>query len=284
MSTKPKINPSSMAFMKNNEVHTKQQFGCIRNTLLLQNGVKTGSIPEILAVMGDQHEVEIGRLLDKACRQYVREEWLPIDMEDFDLRFRGRVDYHLADEKTVIECKALASKPKRSSIIRKGNVPLNHVAQVTSYMYQYKYTTGWLVYSYYQYAGPDTNKIVCPAPDRFGESRRWFKVTIDDDGAIYIDGERYEYSFIDLMLYIKEHEYVMKTKEIPSRPFIDISNPYSSPCTYCSWATACDKVDAAEIMSEKPSLEQFIEWAEEVVHKESDYDLFRPKRELKEYL
>jgi hypothetical protein len=280
-----RFNPSSSAFIKNGEVISKQAFGCLRMSLALQHRVRPGPIPPILATMGDQHELDIQALLEKDGRDFNREEWLPEVMEDFpNIKFRGRVDYHMPTEKTVIECKGLASKPKRGSIIRKGQVPVNHVAQVLSYMYQYKYNTGWLVYSYYQYAGPEGDRIICPPADRFGENRRWFKVTLDDAGLIYIDGEKFEYDFMDFMRYLAEHERVMTTGSIPNRPYVDDGNPYASPCTFCAYSQACDKVDTKIIMGgETPEADYFLDECRQLVKTEpGNYDLWRPKKPVKE--
>jgi hypothetical protein len=192
---------------------------------------------DVGAVHEAVHEQEVKG--DPKVASYKREMVIKADITD-DVQYSGRCDFEVQYYKvgTVIhETKSTVSRSTRDHVIRKGQVKLNHLAQLVSYLIQLKTTRGKIVCGYYE-----LNEV----GDYERVEAREFKVTIRDNGAIYIDGEHSGFNVEDQIAHALAAAKVLSEQRIWERPEGHDAK-WKSPCTFCPFKKACDKYDAAEI-------------------------------------
>jgi hypothetical protein len=133
----------------------------------------------------------------------------------------------------VDEVKGHTSKNTRRDVIRKGEYNVSYLAQLVSYMTRLRTQKGRLVCGYYE---DDGGRLV-------RQEARIFKVEIDDEGSILVDGVSSGYGVADLLAHQRAAARVLETQEVAARP--DKANlRFGGPCTYCPFNAACDKFDA----------------------------------------
>jgi CRISPR/Cas system-associated exonuclease Cas4 (RecB family) len=225
-----KYYPSSAAFLWGDLTLTKDSSGCLRKILFSSHGLRE-EIDPVYAEVGRAHEEWVNERLEEFEREVpVRGNILGND----SVEYAGRADYLNSNE--VIECKATLSKRARLDIIRKGNVKINHLAQLVSYLIQLELQQGRLIVGFYEQ--DQDKKFVCT------ESRE-FKVTIDDEGRILIDAQISPYRVHDQLAHMQRAAKHLAEGTLGPRP-ADWDAKYTSPCNYCPFKAACDKYDSGD--------------------------------------
>lgn len=217
-------------------VITKYDSGCLRSILLRANGVSAGEIPELYARCGRAAEEQ--RALDLAANDisFVRELVIKTQLSP-NVEYSGRADFvcQVPDVGTVVdECKGHTSKDTRRSVIRNGEYNVSYLAQLVSYMVRLRTQRGRLVCGYYE--EDEAGQLV-------RQEGRTFKVEIDDEGAILVDGVSSTYAVTDLLAHQRAAVRALETQAVGPRP--DKANQkYGGPCSYCPFKAACELYDA----------------------------------------
>lgn len=238
-----RLYPSSSAFMLGELVVTEYDSGCLRSILLAANGART-TIPEIYERVGAAHEVwyeenvlkKDPRILNYATEVPIKQ---PIDGVE-GVTYSGRMDVLAAHDKVGVvihETKGTISKNTRLSVIRKGKVKLNQLAQLVSYMIAKECPRGKLIAGYYEEDGDGT---------LVHQEGREFKVEIDDEGAIIVDGVPSGYSVLDQIRHRQAAAKVIASPHVAARPD-KWDQKWGGPCTNCTFREVCDKFDNGEI-------------------------------------
>jgi len=239
-----KLYPSSSAFMLGELVVTDYDSGCLRSILLQANGART-QIPEIYMKVGAAHEdwyEETVLKKDARIITYATEVPIKLPIEGVEgVVYSGRMDVLAAHEKvgTVIhETKGTISKNTRLSVIRKGMVKLNQLAQLVSYMIAKECTRGKLVVGYYEEDGDGT---------LVHQEGRDFKVEIDDSGAILVDSVPTGYSAMDQLRHRNAAARVLASGEVVAARPDKWDQKWGGPCGNCNFREVCDKFDRGEL-------------------------------------
>lgn len=224
-----KYYPSSAAFMFGDLTMTKDSSGCLRRILFASHGLRD-EIDPIYSEVGKAHEEWVESRLKGFQREVpVRGQVLGTDVE-----YSGRADF--LNEHEIIECKGTISKRVRLDVIRKGNVKINHLAQLVSYLIQLERSNGALIVGFYEQN--EDKQFICT-------EHREFKITIDDEGRILIDGTLSGYRVHDQLAHMQRAAKHLAEGTLGPRP-ADWDAKYTSPCNYCPFKSACDKVDSGE--------------------------------------
>lgn len=230
-----KFYPSSSAFMVGDLVITKYDSGCLRSILIRANGIRTGAIPELYQRCGATAEVQHAADLKAKGVTFIREMGLKAQLTP-NVEYSGRADFvcQVPNIGTVVdECKGHTSKDTRRSVIRNGEYNISYLAQLVSYMVRLRTQKGRLVCGYYE--EDERGQLV-------RQEERTFKVEIDEDGAILVDGVSSTYSVTDLLAHQRAAARVLENQEIAPRPD-KAAQKYGGPCSYCPFKAACDAHD-----------------------------------------
>lgn len=238
-----KLYPSSAAFMLGDVVVTEYDSGCLRKILLTANGVK-GPFPAIYGRVGAVHEIMHEQEIreDADIESFLRELPIRIPIEDFpQVQYSGRMDFvcKYVDRKEVIhETKGTISKNTRRET-RKGNWKSNQLAQLVSYMIARQTPWGKLVAGYYE--ANDAGELV-------RTEQHVFKVWIDDDGAIWVDGKPTGFTVHDQIAHRTAAAQVISDDVIGPRPD-KWDDKYKGPCRSCMHRDTCTLVDQGRVAS-----------------------------------
>lgn len=237
---KKRLYPSSSAFMWGDTVLTEYDSGCLRSILLRAHGAVT-SIPKVFERVGAAHEDWYENVLkqDPTLITFSREVVIKQPIEGAEgVLYSGRMDVLAAHKAgTVIhETKGTISKNSRLSVIRKGLVKLNQLAQLVSYMIVKQVPRGKLVVGYYE-------------EDEHGalvhQEGREFKVEIDDSGSILVDGTPSGYSVFDQIAHRQAAAKVLAGNVVAARPD-KWDQKWGGPCGNCVFKSACDRYDQGQ--------------------------------------
>jgi len=128
-----------------------------------------------------------------------------------------------------------ASKNTRRDVIRKGEYNLSYLAQLVSYMVRLRTQKGRLICGYYE-----ENHAIPPVLER--QEERIFKVEIDGDGSILVDGASSGFGVADLLAHQRAAVRVLENQEVGPRPDKAVLK-YGGPCSFCPFKAACDSYD-----------------------------------------
>jgi len=232
-----RINPSSSAFMVGELVKTEAQSGCLRHLLLKNYLPIEDKVPEELQKMGAWGEDMYQEFLENHQEWPFHKELVMKTTLD-DVTVSGRIDFVTYHDgyRVIHECKTSQSKNILYKTINKGELKLNHLAQLVFYLIHMNETRGKLVI---RYAPKNTLRI--------------FRITIGDDGEIFVDGDKHEMTVQDQLRHQLMSAHVIKEKELLARP----ESPWA--CKYCVYNKLCDKYDA-----EPKSFNEFVEENKEI--------------------
>lgn len=250
-----KLYPSSAAFMQEDTVITGYDSGCLRKILLTSKNVR-GQIPTVYMEVGAVHENQYEALLksDPTVSRFLRELPIKQPVPGFEtVMYSGRMDFVVEEilkrtegvtfapmktREVITETKGSISKTTRREVIRKGNVKVNQLAQLVSYMIARQSPYGRLVCAYYE-RHPETLQLVkC--------EERMFKIFIDDEGAVLIDGMPSGFTVEDQINHRKAAAKVLVEDRVGERPdgWTDI---YKGPCCRCIHKDTCSRFDAGHV-------------------------------------
>jgi len=228
-----RLHPSSAAFVWEGTVVTEYSSGCLRYILISANGIRT-PIPEEYMRVGAAHEEMYAAELTAKGVQYEREVKIRIPISTaLDVDISGRIDFVIAPN-FITETKGTISKNTRLKVLRKGEVKINQLAQLVSYLIARQASTGQLVTGYYEET--EDNVLVL-------KERRDFLVRIAEDGGILIDGVPSMFTVYDQLAHRTLAAEVLETNRIADRPD-NWHLKYGGPCGFCAFKDTCDKYDA----------------------------------------
>ena len=290
-----KIYPSAAGTVEFGQVVTSKSHICLRSQWFKHRGVRTkdiNNIYNIYKLIGDYWEGRTAKELRKGRLDDVIEGKLKIEAEKTYRRdiggigVSGRGDFIQTDLRTgevfVIECKAVTSSARRSKCIRKRQPDAAHVVQLVITMMLADATEGELRYAYVHFDNEHENFMIPFDTDK-GDSKATMPVEIRGAGTIFVDGS--EWGELDSI-----YKYMLKaSKEVPGgvlpdRPFVDQTDPYSSPCNRCVFSNVCDKTDAEEItVGTHLAPEVLLVEAQKCADEEASFipKIFKPKRPVK---
>ena len=239
------IYPSQAAFMWGETVLTQYSSGCLRAILISAHGVRE-SFPAVYADVGAAHEAwyEGQQGSNPNILSYEREVPVKRDIPGVPgVTYSGRIDVleQYAFGPVIVETKGTISKDTRLSVIRKGIVKLNQLAQIVSYMIATEIPRGRLVVGYYEY---DLEQVTF----RHCEGRE-FKIEIDDHGMILVDRIASGYSVMDALAHRQAAAAVLADNAVGNRPD-KWDQAFGGPCRMCVFKDACTKYDAENLSTE----------------------------------
>lgn len=261
-----KINPSSAAFLWDNLVITDYSSGCLRAILMNSKGIREASIPKAYAEVGEAHEKQHELMLQSSDQvvAYVREYAVKVPVAGYeDIMYSGRIDFlcnYLSVGKVVHETKGTISKNTRLKVLRKGEVKVNQLAQLVSYMIVVKTTKGKLFCAYYELDNGVLQK----------QEERVFKVEIDDSGAIFIDGTQSQFTVQQQMAHRNMSAKVVQNDLIYDRPD-KWNQKFGGPCTSCVFKRTCDAYDDIPM-----TVEEFCDSAKQDIALKAVIDASKP--------
>lgn len=244
---KKKYSPSMAAFQHGELTISPYSSGCMRHIWFSAHGVRE-DIPAIYLEVGATHEIRQDQKLSE--RDDVDDYTLEVPLKGSILgadgvEYSGRADAivkYSDGTKEVQEFKSTISKTARREVIRKGNVKLNQLAQLVSYMIQEECENGRLVAGYYELDGED---FICT-------EEREFVVKINDEGLILVDGEPSGYRVQDQLAHMQKAAQIIKDDVIGERP-LNWQQKWGGPCSFCPMKNTCDKIDQG--LSKEEALE-----------------------------
>ncbi len=204
---------------------------CLRYLLVASKSRPPQIDPAFMAV-GAHHEdwyaAQLGsRLADREL--VIKSEVLP------GVEYSGRCDFVDTDG-VVHETKGTFSASALSYVINKGKYKTSHLAQLVSYLTQLHKTQGVIAVGFYMV--DEDGKYVQRA-------FREFKVSIQDDGSIYVDNEPSGFTVADQLAHRYQAAQALKNQTIADRPLNH--NGFNSPCNFCPLKSVCNDYDAKTI-------------------------------------
>lgn len=248
-----KFYPSSSGFLQAGTVITKYDSGCLRSILIKSEGIRTGEIPLIYQQVGKAHEDQHLAALkaDPRVLAVVPEFKISRQLTD-EVEYAGRADFkvflHGREEPIVHETKGTVSKNTRRDVIKKGLYNVSYLAQLVSYMVQFRTTKGKLVCAYYEDAAEEGAPVELVKVDE-----RTFRVEINDAGNIEVDGQPSGYGVEDLLAHQAAAVEVLTTGTIADRPD-KWNQKYGGPCSNCAFKKTCDAWDQGALQSREEFL------------------------------
>jgi CRISPR/Cas system-associated exonuclease Cas4 (RecB family) len=218
-----KINPSSAAWANNGVVVTDYSQGCLRHLIFKNYFPKPSTITPELQEMGAKGEdMYFDTLMNE--QEYPFHKELAFRDEFEGVQRSGRCDYISYHDgfRVIHEIKSSQSKNTLYKVINKGEVNINHLAQLVFYLVYFNEIRGKLVVQYM----PKFN-------------RRIFKVTINEYGEVLVDGWYSGYSVENQI----EHQ-LLSAKVIRELP--KVIKPIGKACTYCDYKDICEEYEQAD--------------------------------------
>jgi len=218
-----KINPSSAAWVINGSVYTDYAQGCLRH-LVFKNKMPVPSTitPELQEMGAKGEDLYFEVLMNEQEWPFHKE--LPFRDEFEGVMRSGRCDYITYHNgfRVVHEIKSTQSKNTLYKVIRKGELNINHLAQLVFYLIYFNETRGKLVVQYMP---------------RF--ERRVFKVEVNNEGEIVVDGKKYGYKVEDQISHQLKSAEVIKT--LPK-----IEKPIGKCCYFCAYKDVCEEYESSD--------------------------------------
>jgi hypothetical protein len=229
-----KIYPSSSGFEDEDGYIVEYESSCLR---YLPIAVEADRVPlnPVYGRVGlhheDKHALSLGdRLLHR--EQVVRKSYSDKVM------YSGRIDFITTDNE-IHETKATLSKNFLSSVIKKGQVKLSHMAQVLSYMIHTGIRKGELVTGFYTEKGETFE----PGPSRN------FTILASDNSTL-IDGHtNFPYTIEHQKRYLESAIEVLETG-LPHKDRPKNYLSFTGPCRYCPLKELCKIYDKGKISPE----------------------------------
>ncbi len=239
--------------MEGSLVFTKYASGCLRHIFLRSQGVKE----EI-----DFSHKERGALNEDLFAEKfqgvpsVRERPFRVGLlDDPNAVVSGRVDY-LAypddpDRKEIIELKSTESGNVYRSVIRDGVYNLQNIAQVVWYMLAERCNNTRLIHTYFK---RDKKTKVLKR-----DAERVFKVAVEDDGVVTVDGTSIGFNVSNVTLHATEAVRAISEKLVSARPYSP--STFENPCRFCPFNSACSYYDDGLIST----TEDFVKFSQQAL-------------------
>lgn len=223
-----KLYPSSSAFMKGASAETLYNSACPRFIMVEKlNEVPKGSIPEIYSQVAAIDEARFFEVLKKRHTKVEREVPIRKELVNDKIILSGRRDF-VADG-WVYEKKS-SINTRKAGDLKKGKVNLNQLAQLVTYMLMGEHVNGALVVTVYQF-----NKDLTALEVKY---EREFIVSIEDTGAILLDGSPLTHTVDDIRRFYKTLVKGLVDREVPPMPQ-NWTSKYGSPCNFCPIKEKC---------------------------------------------
>ena len=255
------------------------------------HGVKTKDINNIYKLIGDYWEGRTAKELRKGNLDAIIDRHLTIEGERSyrkdigGVPASGRADFVItckdSGQVKLVECKAVTSSARRSKCIRKREPDDAHVVQLVITMLLAGSTMGELRYAYVHFDNEHQDFMIPYNTDK-GDSSCIIQVDIVDSETIIVDGKGWG-TIEEIYLYMLKASKEVPSDCLPDRPFIDPTNPYSSPCGRCIFSSICDSTDAEEMVTGKHLAQStLLDKAQQCANSEEPFvpRIFKPKRKV----
>lgn len=230
-----KIYPSSSGFMRNGEYEVEYNSACLRYLPVAVEAARLPIDPKygtLGLIHEDRHAAILGSLM-------LHRE-LPIRKSYTDkVMYSGRIDFITTDDE-IHETKASMSSGFKSSVIKKGNPKLSHIAQVMSYMIHTGYEKAKLVTGFYD-------------PEYKFKEGRDFHILVKND-KILIDNVEFKYTKSE------QEEYLKAAVEVLEEGLPHLKRPtnyleFMGPCKFCPLKTLCSMLDRKKLTRQEFKIE-----------------------------
>lgn len=243
--------------MEGGLVFTKYSSGCLRHILLRHSGLRETINPKHLergAMNEDEFQAGLGTGAD-----VVREKPFHLTVSDSPRTYySGRIDFLFCPngpDKKIVELKSTESSSVAKSVIKDGKINSQNLAQTVCYMLAEQCNNAEIIVTYY--------KSVKKTKVLKKDSERVFKIVIEADGLITVDGENSGYYVRNLLKHAQEAAKVIIDQSVASRPYC--ASDFDSPCAFCPFRSVCDLYDDGVINS----TEEFISVSKQVMSNSS---------------
>lgn len=242
-----KIYPSSSAFDVDGLTYLKYPSSCKRMLLAKDLGFKDTEINPKYAILGERGEVEFEEELINSGKfgLILVEDPFKFESEDAEWIVSGRSDFicypNSSDEPIVFEKKSSLSK----SVIyaaRKGEVPLNYLAQLVCYLVMRNLTVGVLSISGYT---EKKDGSIVPSVQRANKEVDKFKfiITFSDNKEILINGRLSGFSVLDFANHLLSSVEVRNQRgAFPDKPASE--SQFTNACRFCGLSDVCNNLEA----------------------------------------
>lgn len=232
---KNKYYPSSSGFMVPAGTMSDYSSGCLRY-ILVSSKQRGPELDPLFMMIGEHHEdlyrVKLGDKVE-GVEVVVKSDITPLT------EFSGRMDF-VTKDKMIHETKASFSNSFYLEVIRDGKFKLSHLSQIVCYMIDKEQSEGVIACGYYE----------LDSAGQFVQSGyREFRVSIDADGKILVDGEHTGYDVFQQLAHRHAAARVLENQEVAGRP-ANIGQ-YTSPCHFCPLARTCDSYDEGSLSKEE---------------------------------
>ena len=227
---KLKIYPSASGFMLGSGVIAEYNSACPRY-IVISKEAKQKDIDPIYKQLGVFHEDWYASQLGTDLEE--RERPITFEIEN-NVWYSGRCDFQTKSGE-IHETKASLSKNFLYSVINKGKYKTSHLAQLVSYMIQFKRTKGKIICGFYKKKDETFEQI----------KTRIFEVGINPEGRILVDNLDSGYSVQDQLGHLKLVAEILISEEIKDRPINHID--FSGPCFFCGLKNLCKSYDNGSI-------------------------------------
>lgn len=249
MDVKQKVYPSASAFMDGKMCNTQYSSGCHRMILAKACGLKS-NIPEKFMIMGELNELRFYRKLVDSGKYSVILDEISIKTPTGigSVVYSGRTDFlTLKSDSDTWEVHENKSSMSSSTLgaAKRGEVKLNQLAQLVSYMVMHSLPVGYLHidgYSEKKIKGTDEVEIVPKIRrDTKLPHSYTFVVSLSENRDILVNGRLTGFTTIDYVNHLKT------TAEMLNKPYI-ADRPMSAEdergcCSWCEMKYVCDKAD-----------------------------------------
>lgn len=228
---KLKIYPSSSGFVTENGLEIDYNSACPRY-MVASIGSTRVELDPIYAELGALHEEWWTKKL--GVRLIAREKEIKVELSD-TVRYSGRADF-IVEGPEVHETKASMSKTFLYQNIRKRKPKLSHLAQLVSYMIQLKIPKGQIIAGFYK---EKESRLVL-------QEHVEFKVDIDDEGRILVDGVATPYTVAHQLAHLHMAQQALETQELGDRRPLNYE-AWTGPCKMCPLNNLCWAKDQSPI-------------------------------------
>lgn len=233
------LRSSSSGFAWGDLIHSHYKSSCLR--WILASSHRPFEIDPKYTYLGkvneDLHEEE----LKKNLHCYTKEQ--EVERASFGVIQRGHIDFLVVpfgtEDLVVHELKHVQSKNVYREVIKKGHFITDNLAQTVNYMLHAQTQHGLLKYTFYE--KDDDGKPQA-------KESRYFKVSIDDFGRIFVDAKPTKFHVQDQYAHQRQAAQVLRDQTVAQRPYLG-EVPFVGACHWCPLKEACAKFDKGAIES-----------------------------------
>lgn len=234
--------------------HCESHTSCPRINFLRQNNVNVpvDETSEMTFALGLANEQLVKKLLISNGIPFEMDVEIKYELRE-GVNFVGHEDFVLYPEgmdgrKIPKELKSISSTKMAEKVLINNEYKTDNLCQLLSYMIGLNADMGHLHYVNYVW---HTQKAVKNSWS-VKPAHKVFIVTVDECGDVFVDGNKADFSILNVKEHLDICAEMVKTGNLampkpvnPKEPF----NDFASPCNFCKFVVACDKINSKLINS-----------------------------------